>query len=440
MALRYLTAGESHGPELNIILEGIPANMPLLAEDIDLELRRRQSGYGRGGRMKIERDQVFFTAGVRHGRSFGGAPIGMKILNRDHDKWRHAMSAAPVDLEDEEVQQQLQEKFISRVRPGHADLAGAIKYNAPDVRDILERSSARETTSRVAAGAVAKKLLSLFGIQVFSHVLRIGEVEAGSSVSLSDFALAEFAQQVESSDFRIYDADKDGDKESPREKKLKKYIDDVRKAGDTVGGLIEVFALGVPVGLGSHTQWDGRIDAKIAAALMSTHTVKSVEFGMGRGVSKNLGSAVHDQIYINPDYTVIPDDIDKADFFTTVSLGILDSSAESVSRYFRYTRRTNNLGGIEGGMTNGMPLVCTVAVKPIPTLVSALESIDLMTQSPSPSHFERSDVCVVPAAGVVLEAMMALSIAEAFLAKFGGDSMHELATNYFSYLKQVNLK
>ncbi len=440
MALRYLTAGESHGPELSIILEGIPANMPLLAADIDAELRRRQAGYGRGGRMKIERDQVFFTGGIRHGRTFGGAPIGMKILNRDHDKWQHAMSAAPVDLNDEEVQNQLQEKFISRVRPGHADLAGAIKYNAPDVRDILERSSARETTSRVAAGAVAKKLLSLFGIQIFSHVLRIGEVEAGSHVDLAGLELSKFMAQVESSDFRIYDAEKEGDKESPREKKLKKHIDEVRKAGDTVGGLIEVFALGVPVGLGTHTQWDGRIDAKIAAALMSTHTVKSVEFGMGRAVSQNLGSNVHDQIYINPDYTVIPDGIDKADFFTTVSLGILDSSSESVARYFRYMRKTNNLGGIEGGMTNGMPIACTVAVKPIPTLVSALESIDLMTQSPSPSHFERSDVCVVPAAGVVLEAMMALSIAEAFLAKFGGDSMHELATNYFSYLKQVNLK
>ncbi len=440
MALRYLTAGESHGPELNIILEGIPANMPLLAAEIDAELRRRQAGYGRGGRMKIERDQVFFTGGIRHGRTFGGAPIGMKILNRDHDKWQHAMSAAPVDLNDEEVQNQLQEKFISRVRPGHADLAGTIKYNAPDVRDILERSSARETTSRVAAGAVAKKLLSLFGIQIFSHVLRIGEVEAGESMDLSALALSEFIAKVESSDFRIYDAEKTSDKETSREKKLKKYVDEIRKAGDTVGGLIEVFAVGVPIGLGSHTQWDARIDAKIAAALMSTHTVKSVEFGMGRGVSENPGSAVHDQIYINPDYTVIPDSIDKADFFTTTSLGILDSTTESVGRYFRYTRKTNNLGGIEGGMTNGMPIACTVAVKPIPTLVTALDSIDLMTQSPSPSHFERSDVCVVPAAGVVLEAMMALSIAEAFLAKFGGDSMHELATNYFSYLRQVNLK
>ncbi len=440
MTLRYLTAGESHGPELSIILEGIPANMPLLAADVDYELRRRQAGYGRGGRMKIERDQVFFTGGVRHGRTFGGAPIGMKILNRDHDKWQHAMSAAPVDLADEEVQNQLQEKFISRVRPGHADLAGAIKYNAPDVRDILERSSARETTSRVAAGAVAKKLLSLFGIQVFSHVLRIGEISVATNVDHSKLALAEFVQQVEASDFRIYDAEKTAGAETQQEKKFKKHVDEIRKAGDTVGGLIEVFALGLPVGLGTHTQWDGRIDAKIAAALMSTHTVKSVEFGMGRGVSEAPGSAVHDQIYINPDYTVILDGLDKADFFTAVSLGILDSSTESVSRYFRYMRKTNNLGGIEGGMTNGMPIVCKVAVKPIPTLVSALDSIDLMTQSPSPSHFERSDVCVVPAAGVVLEAMMALSIAEAFLAKFGGDSMHELATNYFSYLKQVNLK
>ncbi len=432
MVFRYLSAGESHGPELNLIVEGIPANMPLLASEIDLDLARRQQGYGRGGRMKIEKDQAIFTGGVRHGRSFGGAPISLKILNRDHDKWQHVMNAAPVDLEDEEVLNQIQEKFISRVRPGHADLAGSIKYNAPDVRDILERSSARETTSRVAAGAIARKLLSLFGIQICSRVLRIGKIHTETTVEHSKLNLREFRNSVESNDFRVYQLS------STEDKQLKTYIDSVRKAGDTVGGLIEVFALGLPVGLGTHTQWDSRIDAEIAAALMSTHTAKSVEFGLGTGVAETLGSEVQDQIYINDNYSLIKEDLDKSSFFSELSL--FETHEESVSRYFRYIRHSNNLGGVEGGMTNGMPLVCRVAVKPIPTLVSSLESIDLMTQAPAPSHFERSDVCVVPAAGVVLEAMLALCLCKAFLTKFGGDSMHELSSNYFSYLKQSNLK
>ena len=407
--LRFLTSGESHGPELNIILEGIPANLGLLAEDVDLDLKRRQAGYGRGGRMKIETDKVFFTGGVRHGRTFGGAPIAMKLINKDHEKWLNVMSSKPVDTSDPEVQKQLEDKFISRVRPGHADFAGALKYQAEDVRDILERSSARETTSRVAVGAVCKKFLQEFGIEIYSHVLRIGELESATNNQnwWSDLDQDEYSkrkQLIENSELRIYDPS------GLEDQKFKDYIDSIRKKGDTVGGLLEVFALGVPVGLGSHVQWDRRLDGLIAQALMSIHTVKSVEIGIGDQVSELLGSQVHDQIFLNQDSS------DNSDL--------------------RYTRKTNNSGGIEGGMSNGMPITCRVGVKPIPTLVSKLASVDLSTKTESESHFERSDVCVVPAAGVVLEAMLAFVIAKVFLEKFGGDSMQEISRNYKAYLEQ----
>ena len=407
MVLRFLTAGESHGPELNIILEGIPANMPLLAEDIDIDLKRRQGGYGRGGRMKIETDEVIFTGGVRHGRTFGGAPVAMKLINKDHQKWLSVMSPAPVNENDPEVKKQLDDKFISKVRPGHADLAGALKYDSPDVRDILERSSARETTSRVAAGAVCKKFLSLFNIEIFSHVLRIGELEVSEEAKTwwQNISATEYTKRkalIEESELRTYKQD---------DQKFKDYIDTVRKKGDTVGGLIEVYALGVPIGLGSHVQWDRRIDGLIAQAMMSTHTVKSVEVGIGEKVAEILGSKVHDQIY-----------------------------RDEKSKPLHYSRPTNNLGGTEGGMTNGMPITCRVGVKPIPTLISKLDSVDLATKSNAESHFERSDICVVPAAGVVLEAMMAIVLAKAFLEKFGGDSIEETTRNYQGYLEQIGKK
>jgi chorismate synthase len=409
--LRFLTSGESHGPELNIILEGIPANMDLLAEDVDLDLKRRQAGYGRGGRMKIETDKVIFTGGVRHGRTFGGAPLAMKLINKDHEKWLNVMSAKPVNESDPEIKKQLDDKFISRVRPGHADFAGALKYDASDVRDILERSSARETTSRVAIGAICKKFLSHFGIEIYSHVLQIGQmpvVSADESWWL-DAARDEYLsrkQQIENSELRIYDPS------GLEDQKFKDHIDSIRKKGDTVGGLIEVFALGVPVGLGSHVQWDRRLDGLIAQALMSIHTVKSVEIGIGDQVAELLGSQVHDQIF-------------------------LKSNSDEASE-LRYSRKTNNSGGIEGGMSNGMPITCKVGVKPIPTLVSKLASVDLSSKTESESHFERSDVCVVPAAGVVLEAMLAFVIARAFLEKFGGDSMQEITRNYQAYIEQCS--
>lgn len=410
-AFRFLTSGESHGPELNIIVEGIPANLDLLEEDINTDLRRRQGGYGRGGRMKIEKDKVIFTGGVRHGRTFGGAPVAMKLINKDHQKWLNVMSAAPVDENDPEVKKQLDEKYISKVRPGHADFAGAIKYDAPDVRDILERSSARETTSRVAVGGLCKKFLAQFGIEVFSHVLRIGEmtIPEENKAWWLDLDEAEYQKRkeiIESSELRIYDPS------GKEDQKYKDYIDSIRKKGDTVGGLLEIFVKGAPVGLGSHAQWDRRLDGLIAQAMMSTHTVKSVEIGIGDEVAEILGSQVHDQIYRD----------------------------ESSSDELKYTRQSNKLGGTEGGMTNGMPITCRVGVKPIPTLISKLDSVDLDTKGNAESHFERSDICVVPAAGVVLEAMMAIVITQAFLEKFGGDSMAEIKRNYNNYQDYVRTK
>lgn len=408
MTFRFLTSGESHGPELNIIVEGIPANLNLLDDDINTDLKRRQGGYGRGGRMKIEKDKVIFTGGVRHGRTFGGAPVAMKLVNKDHQKWLNVMSSAPVDETDPEIKAQLDEKYISKVRPGHADFAGALKYNAPDVRDILERSSARETTSRVAAGAVCKRLLKEFGIEIFSHVLQIGnkEVEHKETWWLDSDQYQTRKEKVENSELRIYDESGSMDDE------FKAYIDETRKKGDTLGGLLEVFALNVPVGLGSHVQWDRRLDGIIAQAMMGTHTVKSVEIGGGIDSYTLPGSQVHDQIYVDKD-----------------TKGALN-----------YKRETNLLGGTEGGMSNGMPITCRIGVKPIPTLISKLDSVDLDTKAAAKSHFERSDICVVPAAGVVMEAMMAIALTGPFLEKFGGDSIEETKRNFDAYQEYIASK
>ena len=398
MPIRFLTAGESHGPELNIILDGIPAGLELLPEDINIDLSRRQGGYGRGGRMKIEKDQVNFTGGVRHGKTLGG-PVSVKIFNNDFKNWDIAMSAIPQDLNNPEIKEKIDSKYVSRVRPGHADLPGAIKYGHEDIRNVLERSSARETTSRVVTGAICKKLLNQFDIKVLSYVLRIGSASVDIKTIGNDYE--KLFSKAEVSPVRCPD-------ENIAEQ-MKKAIDAARAQGDTLGGLIQIVATGIPVGLGSYSQWDKRLNGKIAWALASVHTVKSVEIGLGKLVSELYGSQVHDQIYIDEDW--------KSD-------------------RFRYKRKTNNSGGIEGGMSNGQPIVCTVDTKPIPTLIKPLDSVDIKSKSNTQANFERSDICVVPAAGVVLESMLAYVLADTFLEKFGTDSISDVSDNYKNYLKK----
>ncbi len=398
MHIKFLTSGESHGPELNIIVDGIPAGIELLPEDINKDLKRRQGGYGRGGRMKIEKDQAIFTGGVRLGKTLGG-PVSIRILNNDYKNWDIVMSPLPQDLNSEEIKRMISSKYVSKVRPGHADLAGAYKYGHEDIRNVLERSSARETTSRVVTGAICKKILTALDIFVMSYVLRIGSV----SVDLNSLGTnyLDLFSQAEKSEVRCPD--------QTISEKMKKEIDNARTLGDTLGGLIQVVACNVPPGLGSYTQWDKRLNGRIAGALMSVHTVKSVEIGLGKKVSEMFGSMVHDQIMIDESW--------KAD-------------------KLRYKRKTNNAGGIEGGMSNGQPIICTVATKPIPTLIKPLDSVDIKTKSNTKAHFERSDICVVPAAGVVLESMLSFVLIDAALEKFGGDSIDELKDNYSRYINK----
>jgi chorismate synthase len=400
--LRFLTAGESHGPALSIIIEGIPAHLELLAEDINLHLARRQKGYGRGARMKIETDRVNFLGGVRHGYTIG-SPISLQINNKDYDNWNTVMNPAPVDTTDEEIKNKLAEKYITRVRPGHADFAGAIKYNHTDVRNILERSSARETTSRVAAGGVAHKFLKTLGITVRSQVLQVGTV----SVPVEDCG------EISDEEFETIEASELRCKNARTAQKMKEHIDEARKQGESLGGIIEVIVQGLPVGIGSHVHWDRRLDGLIAGALMSVHTVKAVGFGIGFAAGILPGSQVHDEIELSP--------------------------SGPLAQGRNYSHLTNRAGGIEGGMSNGEPIVCRVALKPIPTLArseeDSLKSIDLQKKSNDRAFYERSDVCVVPAGGVVCEAMVALVLADQILGKFGGDSMDELKSNYERYLE-----
>lgn len=397
MTLRFLTSGESHGPELNIIVDGIPSGLELNPDDINKDLKRRQGGYGRGGRMKIEKDSVIFTGGVRHGFTLGGT-ISARIINNDFKNWDTVMSPEQVDMNDPSVREKVESKFVSKARPGHADLTGAIKYNHEDIRNVLERSSARETTGRVVAGGIFKKFLQVLNVEIYSYVIRIGKVTVDLNMLENDYKALYL--KAEESEVRC------PDKKAASE--MKKAIDEARAKGDTVGGLTQVIALGVPPGLGSYTQFDKRLNGQIAGALMSVHTVKSVEIGLGKKVSELYGSEVHDQIYINPKWN---------------------------NNSLRYKRKTNNAGGIEGGMSNGEPIVCTVATKPIPTLIKPLDSVDIKTKSNTQAHFERSDICVVPAAGVVLEAMLAYVLARAALEKFGGDSISEFKRNYENYMK-----
>jgi chorismate synthase len=390
--LRFTTAGESHGPALTTVIEGIPAGLPLLAEQIDQQLQRRQGGYGRGGRMRIESDRAEILAGVRHGETLG-SPIALLVRNRDWANWTRAMAVEPVDdADDDELHRR-----VHLPRPGHADLVGVLKYDRTDARDILERASARETTARVAASSVARSLLEELGVTVGSHVVSIGGIEARPP----DLLPADLNTAADASPVRCLDAD--------AEERMIEAIDAAKREGDTLGGVFEVVVRGVPVGLGSHVSWDRKLDGRLAAALMSIQAIKGVEVGLGFEAARRPGSRVHDEI-------------------------VGDARAE---RGGGYGRTGNHAGGLEGGITTGTPLVLRAAMKPISTLMRPLRSIDLRTGEPAAAVRERSDVCAVPAAAVVGEAMAALVVADAVLEKFGGDSLAELRRNLDSYLRAL---
>lgn len=382
--LRWLTTGESHGPRLVAVVEGIPAGLSLLAEHIDEHLARRQRGYGRGGRMKIETDRVELVGGVRNGETLG-SPIAMTIVNRDHQSWLDRMGAGPLPAPPE---------ALTRPRPGHADLAGGLKYDRRDLRDILERASARETAARTAVGAVCRRLLAELGIRVFAHVVSIGDVSVGPL----DLPPEELERRARESDLATADP--------VAAEKMKEAIREAAHAGDTLGGVFEVVAVGVPTGLGAHVQWDRKLDGRLAQALMSIQAIKGVEIGEGWQAARSRGSNVHDPIHYAADER-------------------------------RFHRPTNRAGGIEGGITNGENVVCRAAMKPIATLKSALPSVDIGTKEAFRAAHERSDICAVAAASVVGEAMVAITLCDAVLEKFGGDSMRELRRNVESYRAQL---
>lgn len=388
--LRYLTAGESHGPCLMGILEGMPAGLRVSREDLDRDLARRQRGYGRGGRMAIEQDRAEILAGVRLGVTTG-APIGLLIRNRDWENWAAIMGADDTGTDGGGADQP--DRRVTRPRPGHADLAGALKYGHTDIRNVLERASARETAMRVAVGALARRLLAELGVGVHSHVVRIGGVTARAD-GLEPAAIAAAAEE---SPVRCADPGAG--------LRMMNEIDRAREAGDTLGGVVEVLVTGLPPGLGSHVHWDRRLDGRLAGAAMSVPAIKGVEIGLGFEAAARPGSEVHDAIYRD--------------------------------RGRGLYRRTNRAGGLEGGMTNGETLTLRAAMKPIATLLAPLESVDLATGEPAAAAVERSDICAVPAAGVVLEAVVALVLAESVIEKFGGDSLEELLGNIRNYLSVV---
>ncbi|MBZ5604371.1 MAG: chorismate synthase [Acidobacteriia bacterium] len=384
--LRFETAGESHGECLVATLTGLPAGVPISIEALDRELWRRQQGYGRGGRMKIETDRARVVSGVRHSKTIG-SPIAMIIENRDWKNWTEAL---PVEGGDEG-----KKKLVTRPRPGHADLAGAIKYNFSDARYVLERASARETTARVAVGALAKALLGEFGITILSHVIAIGDARLERAASFSE--LIELSKRNE---VLLGCVDPEA------EQRMKARVDEAYRTGDTIGGVFEVVAKGAPVGLGSHVTWDSRLDGKLAQAIVSMQAVKGVEVGFAAEGAASFGSKVQDTIHYQREER-------------------------------KFTRGANRAGGLEGGITNGEDIVVRGMLKPISTLRRPLESVDLTTREPALAAYERSDVCVVPAAGVIGEAMVALVLAGAMIEKFGGDSLVEMKRNYEGYLEQV---
>ena len=389
--LRFTTAGESHGPALVSILEGMPAGLPLLAEHVDVELSRRQQGYGRGRRMQIERDAVEFLSGVRAGQTIG-SPIAMLIANRDWKNWQDVMDPAPREGDPDS-----RRRAVTRVRPGHADLTGILKYDRDDARDILERASARETTARVAAGAICKRLLAELDVRIGSHLVHLGGIDARVPDELPD----DLNAAADASPLRTLDQD--------AEAAMIARIDTVKREGNTLGGTCEVVCRGLPVGLGSHVSWDRKLDGRLAGALMSIPAVKGVEVGIGFEAARRLGSDVHDEIDPAPGRTL----------------------AGNVRR------KTNRAGGLEGGITTGEPLVVRVAMKPISTLMRPLSTVDVATGSTAAATAERSDVTAVPAMGVIAEATTAFVLAQAALEKFGGDSLGETRRNYDSYISHV---
>ena len=383
MTLRFTTAGESHGPGLVAVVEGLPAGLELEPADLDTDLARRQLGHGRGGRMKIESDRAIVRSGVRHGRTLG-SPIALLIDNRDYANWEERMNPWPVEAEVEEVH---------LPRPGHADLAGILKFGHTDVRNVLERASARETAARVAAGALAKAFLRALGITVYSHVLLIGSVKAPEPDSLGP---ADFTD-VDSSPVRCLDP--------KASEEMVAEIDAARKSNESLGGIFEVRAFGLVPGLGSYVSWESRLDGRLARAIMSIHAMKGVAIGDGFDVAGRVGSKAHDEIFWDDEHG--------------------------------YRRETNHAGGLEGGMTTGQPLVVRAAMKPLPTLTKPLRSVDTETKKPAEALRERTDSCTVPAAGVVGEAMLALELAGAYREKFGGDGMQDVIAAVDAYKKRI---
>lgn len=386
MHFRFTTAGESHGKGLLTIVEGLPAGLPIAATAVDRELGRRMQGYGRGARMKIEQDRVEWLAGIRAGETLG-SPVAMLIANRDWSNWEDVMAAEGDGP---------RRRQVSRPRPGHADLVGVLKYGREDARDILERASARETAARVAAGALARRLLEEFGVEIGSHVVSLG----GIAVSIPDPLPSPLNQAADQSEVRILDR--------ASEAEIIARIDQAKRDGDTLGGEVEVVARGVVVGLGSHVSWDRKLDGRLAAMLMSIPAVKGVAIGLGFEAARRPGSQVHDAIEAGP-------------------LGGRDERGG-------FRRQSNNAGGLEGGMTTGEPLVVRVAMKPISTLMSPLKTVDLKTGAAANAQSERSDVTAVPAMGVIAEALVAIVLADAMLEKFGGDSLAEMRRNVEGYL------
>ena len=385
--LRFLTAGESHGRSLMVIVEGLPAGLPITAEQVGNQLARRRLGYGRGPRMRFERDELNLSAGIRHGRTLG-SPVGIEILNSEWAKWEQEMSPAPGTPGNK----------LTQPRPGHADLAGMQKYGFDDARDVLERASARETTARVVAGALAKALLATIGVEVLSHVVRIGTVATPSDARPGPGQL----DLVDESEVRCFDEESAA--------AMIKEIKAAAKEGDSLGGIVEVIAYGVPVGLGSYVHWDRKLDGMLAGALMSIQAVKAVEIGDGMLQASQRGSAAHDAIAVD----------------------------DSFERGGGYVRRSDHAGGLEGGMSSGSPIIAKVAMKPLSTLNRpVLETVDVATGESTVSFKERTDVTAVPALGVITEAMVALVLASEALRKFGGDSVEEFTRNFASYLEHL---